>query len=322
MSSGHHHLQLAEALAGTFTVHLMDRRGRGLSGPYRDDHDIARDVEDLEAVLAATGARNVFAVSAGALIAMQAALTLPVIERLALFEPLLFPDRVTGARVMARYDRELAEGKVAAALATAMKGAQLGPASLNAMPHWLLTAMTKGMESRMPEGDYPSFTELAAALHYEGHLITVMSDRPDAFRDIRASVLLIGGGKGSALLKNALARVAEAVPDAARVELPGLDHSSTWNKELRGDPEPVARVLLGFLAPGDPGRAAQASAPPVTDLLAGMIAVLAHLGRPEDADLFRLAWCGQAACERCPECKACDLHSWAVAEDGRDSTHA
>src|SRR4051812_35071118 len=89
MSSGYHHLQLAEALAGAFTVHLMDRRGRGLSGPYRDDHDIARDVEDLEAVLTATGARNVFAVSAGALIATQAALTLPAIERLALYEPLL-----------------------------------------------------------------------------------------------------------------------------------------------------------------------------------------------------------------------------------------
>ncbi|GAA4620640.1 alpha/beta hydrolase [Actinoallomurus vinaceus] len=246
MSSGYHHLQLAEALAGDFTVHLMDRRGRGLSGPYHDDHDIARDVEDLEAVLAATGARNVFAVSAGALIAMQAALTLPAIERLALYEPLLFPDRETGARVMERYDRELAQGKVAAALATAMKGAQLGPAFLNAMPHWLLTAMTKGMASRTPEGDYPSFAELAAALHYEGHLITEVSGRPDVFRDIRASVLLIGGGKSSALLKNALARVAEAVPDATRVELPGLDHSSTWNKELRGDPEPVARVLAEF----------------------------------------------------------------------------
>lgn len=254
MSSGYHHLQLAEALSDAFTVHLMDRRGRGLSGPYRDDHDIGREVEDLEAVLAATGARDVFAVSAGALVALQAAPTLPGIDRLALYEPLLFPDRATGARVMARYDRELARGKVAAALATAMKGAQLGPAFLNAMPHWLLTAMTKGMASRTPEGDYPSFAELAAALHHEGHMITEMSDRAYAVGDVHASMLLIGGSKSSALLKNALTRVAEAVPGARRVELPGLDHSATWNKELRGDPEPVARVLEEFFRTAAPAR--------------------------------------------------------------------
>lgn len=246
MSSGYHHRQLAEALSGTYTVHLMDRRGRGLSGPYRDGHDIRRDVEDLQAVLTATGARDVFAVSAGALIALRAALRLPDIDRLALYEPLLFGDRATGERVMARYDRELARGKVAAALATAMKGAQLGPAFLNAMPHWLLTAMTKGMGSRMPEGGYPSFAELAAALHHEGHMIAEMSDGLSAFGDVRASVLLIGGSKSSALLKDSLARVAGAVPGARQVELPGLDHSSTWNKELRGDPEPVARVLEEF----------------------------------------------------------------------------
>ncbi|MBE3014787.1 alpha/beta hydrolase [Microbispora sp. NEAU-D428] len=254
MSSGYHHLQLAKALSGAFTVHLMDRRGRGLSGPYRDDHDIRCDVEDLGAVLTATGARGVFAVSAGALIALQAALTLPGIDQLALYEPLLFPDRATGTKVMARYDRELARGKVASALATAMKGAQLGPAFLNAMPHWLLTAMTKGMTSRTPAGDYPSFAELAAALHHEGHMISEMSDRPYAFSDVRASVLLIGGSNSSALLKNALTRVAQALPGARRIELPGLDHSSSWNKELRGCPEPVARVLAEFFRASAPDR--------------------------------------------------------------------
>lgn len=32
MSSGYYHLQLAEALADAFTVYLLDRRGRRLSG--------------------------------------------------------------------------------------------------------------------------------------------------------------------------------------------------------------------------------------------------------------------------------------------------
>jgi pimeloyl-ACP methyl ester carboxylesterase len=77
MESAHSHIQLAEALADTFTVHLPDRRGRGRSGPHRADHVIAREVEDLDALLTATGAHNVFGVSAGAIVVLQAALTVP-----------------------------------------------------------------------------------------------------------------------------------------------------------------------------------------------------------------------------------------------------
>ena len=33
MESAQSHMQLAEALADTFTVYLPDRRGRGMSGP-------------------------------------------------------------------------------------------------------------------------------------------------------------------------------------------------------------------------------------------------------------------------------------------------
>ena len=35
MESARSHMQFAEALAPSFTVYLPDRRGRGLSGPYR-----------------------------------------------------------------------------------------------------------------------------------------------------------------------------------------------------------------------------------------------------------------------------------------------
>jgi pimeloyl-ACP methyl ester carboxylesterase len=153
MSSGYYHLQLAEALAGAFTLYLLDRRGRGLSGPYRSGDGIRQEAEDLDAVLAATGAHNVFAVSVGADIALRAASRSATIGKLALYEPLLFPDQATGKAVMARFNRQLAAGKTSAALATAMKGAQL--------------------------------------------------------------------------LKNALRRVQEALPSAQRVELPGLNHSSS-----------------------------------------------------------------------------------------------
>lgn len=87
MESAQSHMQLAEALADTFTVYLPDRRGRGLSGPYSKDYSIQKDVEDMDALLTKTGTHNVFGVSSGAIIWLQAALTLPAIHKAAIFEP-------------------------------------------------------------------------------------------------------------------------------------------------------------------------------------------------------------------------------------------
>src|SRR2546428_809577 len=72
MESAQSHMQLAEALADRFTVYLPDRRGRGLSGPYREDHSIETDVQDVAAVLAKTDAHDVMGVSSGAIIWLQA----------------------------------------------------------------------------------------------------------------------------------------------------------------------------------------------------------------------------------------------------------
>lgn len=53
-SSGHNLMQLAEALADSFTVTVPDRRGRGLSGPYGPHDGIQAEVEDLDALMAET----------------------------------------------------------------------------------------------------------------------------------------------------------------------------------------------------------------------------------------------------------------------------
>ena len=84
-SSAHNHMQLAEALADAFTVYVPDRRGRGLSGPYRKDYSIRQEVEDMDAVLTKTSAHDVFGVSSGAIIWLQGALTQPAIHRAAIY---------------------------------------------------------------------------------------------------------------------------------------------------------------------------------------------------------------------------------------------
>lgn len=78
---------LAELLADELTVVTYDRRGRGASvagGPYA----IAREVEDLAAVIASLGAgAAVYGISSGALLALHAAAAGVPVARLVLFEP-------------------------------------------------------------------------------------------------------------------------------------------------------------------------------------------------------------------------------------------
>ena len=60
MQAAQHMSALAAALADQFRVFVPDRRGRGPSGPHGAGFGLRREVEDLQALIAATGARFLF----------------------------------------------------------------------------------------------------------------------------------------------------------------------------------------------------------------------------------------------------------------------
>ena len=249
MESSQSHLQLAEALADTYTVYLADRRGRGLSGPYGTGYGIQEDVEDMDALLTKTGAQYVFGVSSGAIIWLQAALTLSPIRKAAIFEPPLLVDGSSPTAWLTRYDQEIAQGKVAAAMITGMKGAQMGPPMLNLMPRWLLERMTTMMmasEEKKASGDDVTMRMLAPTLHYDFQLVIEMDGAMEAFRALRADVLLLGGSKSPAYLKAALDALEKVLPNMRRVEFPGVGHEASGNTDRRGQPELVAQELRRF----------------------------------------------------------------------------
>lgn len=70
--SGRDYLRFARTLSQSFAVHVVDRRGRGDSGPQDEGYDIERELEDLAAVQAHTEAAAVFGHSYGGLIALEA----------------------------------------------------------------------------------------------------------------------------------------------------------------------------------------------------------------------------------------------------------
>jgi pimeloyl-ACP methyl ester carboxylesterase len=242
-------MQLAGALADTFTVFIPDRRGRGMSGPGGDDYSIHKEVEDLGALLTRTGAHYVFGLSSGAIISLQAARALPDIHKLAIFEPPLFTNGSVPTALIARCEKEMAQGEVAAALITGMQAGQFGPPVFNAMPRWLLEwfvgiAMKK--EEKQGSDGYPPMRELAFTLHYDFQLVSEMSNKLNNLKDVHIEVLLLGGSKSPAYLKLALQNLDKTLPYAKRIEFPGLGHAAAWNTDRGGQPEPVAQELRRF----------------------------------------------------------------------------
>ncbi|GAA4591819.1 alpha/beta hydrolase [Planotetraspora phitsanulokensis] len=253
METARSHMAMAEALADAFTVHLPDRRGRGQSGPYGDDYSVRKEVEDLDAVLNETGAHYVFGVSASGVAVLQAARVLPAIHKVAVYEPaLLLEDVPQLTGWIDRFDREMAAGKVEAALVTSMLGLRLGPPIMNFMPRGLLTWLTRLLmksENKNAQPGDATMRTLAPTLHYEGVLLAEMADDADRFADVKAEVLLLGGSKGLPFLKPALSRLEKILPNVERVEFPGLDHGASADvskQNQAGKPELVAAELRRF----------------------------------------------------------------------------
>ena len=250
------HTGLAQALAGRFTVYLPDRRGRGLSGPHRPGHRMRTEVEDLQAVVAASGARAVFGVSISGLIALQAALVTPAIRQIAAYEPALLLDR--SGRYTAwtgRFDRELARGQVADALLTSMYGFDLAPPVLKMMPRRLLAAATNAAlkkEDAQATAGAVTMRQLAPTIRFEGLLLAELAGAIDTFAAVEAEVLLMGGDmKRPAFIRPAFDALAGTLPHRRCVEFAGLDHGGSSDPgpaNRGGRPAVVASEVLSFFA--------------------------------------------------------------------------
>jgi hypothetical protein len=154
---------------------------------------------------------------------------------------------------LTRFDREMAQGKVAAAMITGMKGAEMGPPMLNVIPRWLLERMTTMMmasEDKKAAGDDVTMRMLAPTLHYDFQLVVDMAGPLERFRAVHAEVLLLGGSKSPAYLTRAVDALEKVLPDVERVEFPGLGHEASGNADRRGQPEQVARELRRFFGAG------------------------------------------------------------------------
>ena len=244
MQAAQHLMKLADALASDFTVLVPDRRGRGLSGRHGDDYRAAREVEDLQALVAATGATRIFGLSAGALVTLRTAHATPGLDAIALYEP---PLSVNGSAPMdwvPRFDREVARGRLSSALVTALNGLAVEPV-LGRFPRFVLVPFM-AIGARLQgngSGDDVPISALIPTLRFDMRLVEEMADTARDYASLGSRILLLGGTKSPAYFSVALDELSAAIPHARRITFSGLGHSGPDDD---GDPRRVAEALRDF----------------------------------------------------------------------------
>ena len=254
-----HYMKLGAALADEFTVCIPDRRGRGMSGPYGPQYSIAREDEDLAAIVAETGAQYVFGAADGGLFALHASLTVPAIRKVSVFEPVLFvgqPGVDEFKQVIARGESRLAAGDIAAAMAGLAEdardsGGQRGQSI--SLPYrllgWLMAQpiachLLLWADARLAKGDDVALRDLVPALIPELEQVKATEGTIDDYRNATAEVLLLCGSEAPPLFKGTLDALSSVLPRATRVEVAGLNHGAA--QDQGGKPAVIADHLRRF----------------------------------------------------------------------------
>ena len=194
---------LAEHLRDRYTVYRFDRRGRGDSGDT-PPWSVAREVEDVAAVVAATGETPlVYGHSSGAALTLEAAAAGVPMRRLAVYEPPYVPGEGTTRETADRMASLCASGQPEEAALLFLGNTGMGDdqlAQMQAAPFW----------SRM--------VGMAPQLAYDVRLGNGGSVPVDRLAGIGCPVLALAGAMSPPWATDGAAAIAAAAP-VGRLEI-------------------------------------------------------------------------------------------------------
>ncbi len=222
---------LAGLLADQLTVFNFDRRGRGDSGdtpPYA----VEREVEDIDAVISATGGPAfLYGSSSGAALALEAAYRIPRnITRIALWEPPYFVDDSyprPPADAAKTFTRLVSEGKRGDAVEFFM-------AKVVGLPPQFVAAARK-------EPWWPGQEAIAHTLAYDATIMGDYSLPAERIAAINIPTLVLDGASSFPFIGPTANALAKTLPKGQRVTLEGQRHDAA--------PEAIAAAVKAFFKP-------------------------------------------------------------------------
>jgi pimeloyl-ACP methyl ester carboxylesterase len=211
----------ARALAERFTVHTIERRGRGRSGPQGDGYGIRKECEDVLALQRETGARFIVGHSYGGLVALEVARGNGVFAKIALYEPGVSIDGSMPVRWMPGYEKKLAEKKNLDALVEFTLAD--APARLTKLPPWLMKLLPRLSFVRFPESR--QMLGLLQENIREWREIARLDNTYENYREVAAGVLFMYGGRSdSRAVDLVVERLPTILPSSETKVFPRLDH--------------------------------------------------------------------------------------------------
>lgn len=231
----------ARALAEHFSVHTIERRGRGASGPQGDDYSIAKECEDVLALQRETGASLLVGHSYGGLVALEVARGNRELAKIAVYEPGVSIGGSLPVDWMPRYEKELAEGRRVDALVDFTLAD--APPPINRTPRRLMKLV---MLLMLVKPEYRRMLGLLPQNLREWREIARLDSSYHNCREIPADVLLMYGGRSnSRAVDLCAARLPLSVPRCRTRAFPKLDH---FGIERTAPAEVAAAVGDFFLA--------------------------------------------------------------------------
>ncbi len=133
------YMAFARALADQFTVHVIDRRGRGRSSPQEANYSMATECDDVFAVQRETGASLLVGHSFGGLVALEAARNHAAFTKIAVYEPGVSINGSIPMDWMPKYVRYLTAQHYRDAFVVFALGT--GPDRTRTTPPWLMNLL-------------------------------------------------------------------------------------------------------------------------------------------------------------------------------------
>ncbi len=229
------YIAFASSLARKFTVHIMERRGRGLSSPQNCMYSIEREVDDVLALQHETGASFLVGHSFGGLIALEAARRNQALDKIAVYEPGVSINQSIPVSWMHGYEEKLAQERYTDAFVEFSQGT--GPDRARNLPKWLMKLL---LPLYLTAKERQIMLGLLAENLREHQEIARLDSSHRNYGEVLAGVLLLHGGKtGIGWVRLAIEELSHVLPHCHVQLLPRLNHFGI-DKEA---PNQVAQIV-------------------------------------------------------------------------------